>query len=179
MPTDTDLVHGFANTLDQRGFRAHGVRHTGADAFADVAGLAGWLRGHGLLDPGEDVGEADRAAAVEFRAALRAALAREADLPALPGLLAVRSGPAGPELVPTGTGVTRALGAVLAAAVRLAATDRWRRLKTCPDPDCRWVFVDRSRPGRARWCATERCGNRAKTRAYRERTRASTPVEPG
>ncbi|MFD9698271.1 CGNR zinc finger domain-containing protein [Lentzea sp. NPDC059081] len=39
----------------------------------------------------------------------------------------------------------------------------------CAAPDCRWAFYDVSRNGRGRWCAMEICGNRQKTRAYRER----------
>jgi hypothetical protein len=177
-----DLVHDFANTLDQRSFRDHGVRRTGADTFAEPAGLAGWLRARGLLTDSDEVTARDRADAVAVRAALRAALARPAGPVPLPGTFTVRAGPAGPELVPAGAGATtRAVGEVVAAAARLAATDRWRRLKMCPAPDCHWVFEDRSRSAGGRWCSSERCGNRAKTRAYRRRSRAAdaaTAVEP-
>jgi predicted RNA-binding Zn ribbon-like protein len=31
------------------------------------------------------------------------------------------------------------------------------------------MFIDRSRPGRRRWCSMERCGNRDKTARYRQR----------
>jgi len=39
----------------------------------------------------------------------------------------------------------------------------------CAHGDCRWVFYDGSRNGRGRWCTMDVCGNRAKTRAYRQR----------
>lgn len=45
------------------------------------------------------------------------------------------------------------------------------RVRECSSPDCRLLFVDASRPGRRQWCSMARCGNLAKTRAYRARTR--------
>lgn len=46
------------------------------------------------------------------------------------------------------------------------------RIRVCGAPDCGLLFVDRSRPGRRRWCSMERCGNRRKTREYRGRAKA-------
>ena len=43
------------------------------------------------------------------------------------------------------------------------------RLKMCASEECRRVFYDRSKPGTRRWCQASLCGNRMKTRAYRER----------
>lgn len=43
------------------------------------------------------------------------------------------------------------------------------RIRECAAPDCALLFVDRSRPGRRRWCAGEACGNRTRTKAYRQR----------
>lgn len=60
-------------------------------------------------------------------------------------------------------------------AVTATADGSWRRLRMCPAPDCQWVFYDRSRPGRARWCSPRLCGNRMKTQAYRRRGPAETP----
>lgn len=45
------------------------------------------------------------------------------------------------------------------------------RIRECGAPDCALLFVDASRPGRRRWCSTETCGNRTRTKAYRERRR--------
>ena len=56
------------------------------------------------------------------------------------------------------------------AADLLAGADRGR-IRACPGPRCGWVFVDRSRNGRRRWCAMDLCGSRAKARAYYARTR--------
>jgi predicted RNA-binding Zn ribbon-like protein len=45
------------------------------------------------------------------------------------------------------------------------------RLKMCASEECRRVFFDRSKPATRRWCMSTLCGNRIKTRAYRERHR--------
>jgi predicted RNA-binding Zn ribbon-like protein len=47
------------------------------------------------------------------------------------------------------------------------------RLKMCAADECRRVFYDRSKPATRRWCMSTLCGNRMKTRAYRERHRAT------
>jgi predicted RNA-binding Zn ribbon-like protein len=54
-----------------------------------------------------------------------------------------------------------------AAAVELVAGPDRKRIRNCADPSCSLMFIDRSRPGRRRWCSMERCGNRAKTARYR------------
>ena len=41
------------------------------------------------------------------------------------------------------------------------------------DPDCGVPFVDVSRPGRRRWCEDQRCGDRARQKAFRDRRRAA------
>jgi predicted RNA-binding Zn ribbon-like protein len=45
------------------------------------------------------------------------------------------------------------------------------RLKMCAAEECRRVFFDRSKPATRRWCMSSLCGNRTKTRTYRERHR--------
>jgi predicted RNA-binding Zn ribbon-like protein len=45
------------------------------------------------------------------------------------------------------------------------------RIRECAAPDCALLFVDSSRPGQRRWCAGEACGNRTRTKAYRQRRR--------
>jgi predicted RNA-binding Zn ribbon-like protein len=39
----------------------------------------------------------------------------------------------------------------------------------CDMSDCRWVFVDRSKNHRRRWCDMKVCGNRAKARKFYRR----------
>lgn len=40
------------------------------------------------------------------------------------------------------------------------------RLKVCAGENCAWVFADRSKAGRRRWCDMKTCGNAAKTRRH-------------
>jgi predicted RNA-binding Zn ribbon-like protein len=47
------------------------------------------------------------------------------------------------------------------------------RLKMCASEECRRVFFDRSKPSTRRWCMSSLCGNRMKTRNYRERQRSA------
>ena len=46
---------------------------------------------------------------------------------------------------------------------------QWSRLHRCENRGCRVIFYDESRPGRRRWCAPNRCGDRARARLYRQR----------
>ncbi|HWF75176.1 MAG TPA: ABATE domain-containing protein [Solirubrobacteraceae bacterium] len=70
----------------------------------------------------------------------------------------------------------RPVEAVLATIARDAAdllTGPWAgRIRECGAPDCALLFLDTSRPGGRRWCSTEACGNRARTKAYRRRRQA-------
>jgi predicted RNA-binding Zn ribbon-like protein len=66
-----------------------------------------------------------------------------------------------------------ALAQLARAAVELVAGRDLQRIRNCADPGCSLMFIDRSRPGRRRWCSMERCGNRDKTARYRHRRRRS------
>lgn len=46
-----------------------------------------------------------------------------------------------------------------------------KRLRICHGPNCSWLFIDRSKAGRRRWCDMAVCGNAAKTRRFRSRSR--------
>ena len=67
----------------------------------------------------------------------------------------------------------RPLEAVLATIARDAVdllTGRFAdRIRECAAADCALLFADTSRPGHRRWCSGEACGNRTRTKAYRER----------
>ncbi|CAB4574758.1 MAG: hypothetical protein F2534_13555 [Actinobacteria bacterium] len=71
----------------------------------------------------------------------------------------------------TGTGTAPALSVVARDAIELFAAAGDGRLRRCSGPQCSLLFHDDSRPGARRWCATARCGNRANTKAYRDRRR--------
>lgn len=72
----------------------------------------------------------------------------------------------GPEL-----GLELPLQAISRAAGDLLETTPTRDIRTCADPGCGWLFVDRT--GRRRWCSMAACGNRQKVRRHAARTRAA------
>jgi predicted RNA-binding Zn ribbon-like protein len=56
--------------------------------------------------------------------------------------------------------------------IRAAQQDgTWTRMRACANPDCRWVFYDRSRNQQGNWCDMAVCGNRLKNRNLRARRR--------
>jgi predicted RNA-binding Zn ribbon-like protein len=46
-------------------------------------------------------------------------------------------------------------------------------MRVCANPDCRWVFYDRSRNQQGHWCDMAVCGNRLKNRRLRARQAGS------
>ena len=52
------------------------------------------------------------------------------------------------------------------------------RLRICDNRECGWVFTDRSRTGRRKWCDMATCGNRAKVARHRARRRAEGSASP-
>ena len=67
--------------------------------------------------------------------------------------------------------VGQALSSLARDAVTMLGADSEGadRLRRCDADDCRMVFHDESRTNNRRWCSMQRCGNRAKVRAHRER----------
>ncbi|MEU2424008.1 CGNR zinc finger domain-containing protein [Streptomyces sp. NPDC007851] len=53
---------------------------------------------------------------------------------------------------------------------QLTGSDR-RALRSCPEHDCRGVFIDP--PGRRRWCPSPACASRGRVRAMRARRSAT------
>lgn len=70
-----------------------------------------------------------------------------------------------------GTDLNRVLWPVVQSAAELITGTDVDRLRQCGAPDCNWLFMDRSRGGRRRWCDMSTCGNRAKARRYYRRHR--------
>ncbi|MER7109293.1 CGNR zinc finger domain-containing protein [Streptomyces sp. NPDC000229] len=152
------------------------------------AGLLDWVAASRLDPPGlrlPPIGEADLAAVRGVRDALHgltAARAHGRTAPA-PDLAVVNAAAAVPPLAVRMTATGRrawAPGASVAGLVSTIARDAIDlftgpyaaagRIRECGAHDCYLLFVDTSRPGRRRWCAMERCGNRHKVRAHRART---------
>jgi predicted RNA-binding Zn ribbon-like protein len=177
------IVESFLNTVDERSFSRHGVRHTGGDALTTPAQLAAWLAGHGLATPGTRAEADELAAALRLRAALRDSLALRAGQPPGardPGRVndVLACFPLRLDMQPDGmlrlsaSSPAAGVGVIAAIVADCAASGSWHRLRICAAPDCRWVFYDTSRNGAGRWCSMATCGNRDKTRRYRDRRQA-------
>jgi hypothetical protein len=168
-PEPLIALYELMNSLDERSYVRRGVRMTGGDALATPDELAGWLAGHRLIRLGDLVNWPDVAAAGRLRTALRSSFTGTTTvLDEFP--LVVRLA-AAPGLEPVADRARGALG-TLAARVALAQADgTWRRMRMCAAADCRWIFYDGSRNAGGRWCSMASCGNRDKTRAYRQRAR--------
>ena len=66
----------------------------------------------------------------------------------------------------------RALGMVAFDAAHMLGIDTERaRVRICASDTCSARFYDRSPAARRRWCSMALCGNQAKARRFREKTR--------
>lgn len=172
--SDVQVVVDLLNTRDLR--THHGAANVmERDRLGSPAAARGWLADQGLLEAGCEIGEDEWDLVLRLRDALRAAVEsrRPDDTRALedfPVHLAVRlDGTGRPTLGHAGGGAGAALAGILAAAVTASIDGTWERLKTCAADDCRRAFYDRSRNRSARWCSSQGCGNRVRTRSYRRR----------
>jgi predicted RNA-binding Zn ribbon-like protein len=59
------------------------------------------------------------------------------------------------------------LAPIAFSASELLLCDDLKRLKQCRS--CGWLFLDKSKGGRRRWCDMKTCGNRAKVTRFRQR----------
>lgn len=187
VPDEIALLYDFVNSLDLRAFAEQGVSHVAGDSLATAAELKTWLCDQGLLDKRAKLDAQDHRNVLALRDALRSFLrlapadratnvavakqlnAAAAHFPmtlsvAKGGEIALRSSLASP---------THGLVRVLAEFHRLAETEQLDRMKTCASDECHWIFYDRSKPGNRRWCSSTLCGNREKTRSYRDRRKQS------
>ena len=62
---------------------------------------------------------------------------------------------------------------IVRAAADLLVSDESQSIQECASDRCWWLFVDRSRNHRRRWCDMKGCGNLAKVRRHRRRQRES------
>jgi predicted RNA-binding Zn ribbon-like protein len=180
IPRDLALLYDFVNSLDLRVYVEQGATHDPVDELATPAQLKDWLRDRGLLENGAEVSRAEHRGALQLRDALRTFLAAPpAERTFTVGSLAVSAARFPLEVAPSGDRVldlrpvagqaTSGLGHVLVQLLRLSDRGTLERVKTCDSEECRWVFYDRTKPSNRRWCSSERCGNREKTRSYRRR----------
>jgi predicted RNA-binding Zn ribbon-like protein len=183
VPQDLALLYEFLNSLDLRRYVERGTAHEARDELSTAESLSEWMRARSVGDAQRRVTKSDHQRALDLRTALRSFVEiapdqRRARSGAEDGLWKVTadfplvlrlSGADGPVLQPLAG--SSALGRVLAELHGLSLSSRLDRLKMCASEECKWIFFDRSKPGNRRWCSSALCGNRHKTRSYRQRVR--------
>ncbi len=70
----------------------------------------------------------------------------------------------------------RPLWPIVRSAADLLTSDEVPHLRECDSETCSWLFVDRSRTRRRRWCDMSTCGNRAKARRHYQRRRQGQAI---
>lgn len=170
-------VQAFLNTRDLE---------DGIDVLAEPATGTDWLISAGLLDAGARLDAPELEFAREFREGLRALIAEggQAGADGEHRLAPLRSLAEShrARLIVGKDGNLRLqnaadadLGDRLFELLLIAHASQedgsWSRLKVCANPECRWVFFDRSRNQQGNWCNMAVCGNRMKNRELRARRR--------
>lgn len=176
------LVQDFVNTRDIE---------AGSDDIAGATALRSWLGSRALLSPDVAVTPADAARAATFREALRVLLfahhgepldrtaLRMLNQAATEAHLSPRfTADGGYRLEPDASGISGALGRIVAAVSEAMDAGTWSRLKACRNDACQWAFYDSSRNRSGSWCTMAVCGNRMKGRAYRRRHREEKAAAP-
>ncbi len=69
----------------------------------------------------------------------------------------------------TAPSLERPIWPIVRSAAELLTSEEASSLRECASETCSWLFVDRSRTRRRRWCDMSTCGNRAKARRHYQR----------
>jgi predicted RNA-binding Zn ribbon-like protein len=185
VPDELANLYDFANSLDLRRFTHHGVQHPQSDELSGPQELGTWMAQRGMLADRGKFTPAMFDEAIEVRSAVRAYLQcnpverrrnkdviRSLDtvLKRFPLVLRAACGDS-PTLTPVRGDALAGLSAIVAQLYDGSRNGVLDRLKMCASEECQRVFFDRSKPATRRWCMSTLCGNRVKTRAYRERQR--------
>jgi len=186
VPDELANLYDFANTLDVRHFTHHGVPHPQGDELTHARELAAWMTQRGLSSTSAKVTPAVFATAIELRTLIRDYLQcdppeRSRNKDAVRALnktlklfpLIVTAGSDGMLLRNAREDSLAGLSPVVAELYDGSRNGTLDRLKMCASDECRRVFFDRSKPSTRRWCMSSLCGNRMKTRSYRERQRSA------
>jgi predicted RNA-binding Zn ribbon-like protein len=187
VPDELANLYDFANSLDIRHFTHHGVPHEQDDELKGPRELGAWMSKRGLLWSGAKITPAMFETALQLRASVRGYLAcdppeRSKNRDATRSLnRAMRLFPLVPEArIDRGLALQAAsddalagMSAVVAELYEGSILGTLDRLKMCAAEECQRVFFDRSKPATRRWCMSTLCGNRMKTRTYRERHRST------
>lgn len=190
-----ELFVEFANTLEFD-------RGKPTDALVDVDALLAWLRDHDLISGRAHAAEASRlhrdsaeaqrrmerfrhlrslihVIAARVSATERPTPAQLRDLNHIlrHGLhyhqLRFGGGSARYDYEQVGDRLDQARAAIAASLAQFLVEDAAERLRICANDGCRYLFVDRSRTGRRRWCDMRTCGNQAKVARHRARAKAA------
>lgn len=167
------LVQAFLNTNDP---------DTGTDLLGDGEVAQAWFVAAGLVSDGCPVKPAELAFARALRQSIRTLLidggGKEPELGPLrelarkhtarlaiddSGVLVVEN--------PSRERLADGLFGLLLVIRAAQEEESWNRLKACANPECRWVYYDRSRNQQGNWCDMAVCGNRLKNRRLRARRR--------
>lgn len=175
IPEELVLIEQLLNTADCE---------AGGDDLRTPSDLFAWLRERDLIAPADEVNDADLALVVRTRELLRRLLHSDEGQPGhdrtVDELNAVASElplhvtfehDGGATLAGRDRGVRRALARMMADIAVARARGSWARLKVCALDSCQWAFYDSSKNRSGKWCSMRVCGNRNKTRAYRQRRR--------
>jgi predicted RNA-binding Zn ribbon-like protein len=183
VPNELANLYEFANSLDLRCFTHNRVQHATGDELGNTQGLASWLADRGFIKPGTTIPSSLFDTAIRLRSGLRALIGCDpAKRPKNKGVLrslnetlqlfpviaqANYKGEMGLQSVRDD--VLGGLSIIVAELYNASKDGSLDRLKMCAAKECQRVFFDRSKPGTRRWCLSTLCGNRMKTRTYRER----------
>jgi predicted RNA-binding Zn ribbon-like protein len=179
IPEDLQAVVDLLNSIDIE---------DGTDQLASKATFSAWLASRIGSGPARRATARELEGARSIRDALRALAAYNSGEPLAEksmarGSAALSELPIEVQFVADGSavavggkGAERYLGEIVADYVRAQEQHRWRRIKLCASPECRWAYWDGSKNGSRRWCAMGVCGSRNKMRAYRSRNRHHDPL---
>lgn len=185
VPDQLANLYDFANTLDVRNFTHHGVPHVQGDELGGPRELGAWMAKRGLLFTSARITPPMFDVALQLRASIRAYLqcdpaerrtnketvqSLNTALKLFP-LVARAQVDRSMVLGAARDDALAGLSAVVAELYDGSVRGTLDRLKMCAAEECRRVFFDRSKPATRRWCISTLCGNRMKTRTYRERHR--------
>lgn len=171
-----DPALDFVNSVEFRGRAAAGER------LVSYAALAGWAEAAQIVTPDEALGLLGDASLLQEALHLRETFRAFLDTPgegALAASLAAQLSRASQRqrLDLTGGRLRQTiplrepsdlLRRIEATIARFLTDWDPARVRACAAEDCDWVFVDRTKAGRRRWCDSRTCGNRARVRRFRK-----------
>jgi predicted RNA-binding Zn ribbon-like protein len=186
VPDELANLYDFANSLDVRHFTHHGVQHVQGDELGSPRELGVWMAARGLSRTGARITPAMFETALQLRASVRVYLERDTivrrrnkdaveSLNKAMSLFPLMAEARSDRMTLRGARDDALAGLSLVVAELYDGSVRRTldRLKMCAAEECRRLFYDRSKPATRRWCMSTLCGNRIKTRNYRERQRGA------